>query len=188
LTPGIDVKAKGMVVAPGSSHASGGTYEWDECAHPDEVPLAEPPGWLLDLLGGSTRRTPKESDSGAEASPSSAHSADETSNALVYAGTRHTAMTSAAASLRAKGMSGSVIERTLLADNEERYWPPLPEAEVREIARWAGGLPSTRRELSRTWETLGDSFEQLRTKRGGSQREEPGSSGTGSDGPRIRRA
>jgi hypothetical protein len=45
--PGLDIKAAGgYVVAPPSLHVSGARYAWDAAAHPDDVPLAEPPAWL----------------------------------------------------------------------------------------------------------------------------------------------
>lgn len=45
----IDVKAKGgMVVAPPSSHHSGGVYKW--IIEPENARLAEAPGWLIDFV------------------------------------------------------------------------------------------------------------------------------------------
>ena len=49
LAPGIDVRGDGgYVVAPPSLHASGQFYEWTV---PEETELAEPPDWLLVMLG-----------------------------------------------------------------------------------------------------------------------------------------
>jgi len=54
---GLDLKAhRGFVVGPGSRHVSGGAYEWEVSAHPDDVDLAAPPKWLMDLAG--TRPSP----------------------------------------------------------------------------------------------------------------------------------
>lgn len=51
LGPGVDTKgAGGYVVAPPSLHASGRQYAWDAAGHPEELPLAAPPAWLLDLV------------------------------------------------------------------------------------------------------------------------------------------
>lgn len=51
LGPGLDVKADGgYIVAAPSLHASGRRYAWEVSSHPDEVPIAEAPAWLLDKL------------------------------------------------------------------------------------------------------------------------------------------
>ncbi len=51
LAPGIQVLSNGHnVVGPGSIHPSGHGYEWMEFYHPDTLPLADPPSWLIDLL------------------------------------------------------------------------------------------------------------------------------------------
>lgn len=71
IAPGVDVKADGgIAVAPPSLHVSGARYEWEVAAHPDAVPMADVPAWLLDLVdgarepGGAVRdpgpRTPRE--------------------------------------------------------------------------------------------------------------------------------
>lgn len=49
LADGIDIRGdNGYVVAPPSLHASGSRYQW---TIPPDVPLAEPPPWLLAMLG-----------------------------------------------------------------------------------------------------------------------------------------
>ena len=49
LADGIDIRGdNGYVVAPTSLHASGSRYQW---TIPPDVPLAEPPPWLLAMLG-----------------------------------------------------------------------------------------------------------------------------------------
>jgi hypothetical protein len=51
LGPGLDVRGDGgYIVAPPSRHASGRCYEWDLLRHPDDVPLAPAPAWLLARL------------------------------------------------------------------------------------------------------------------------------------------
>lgn len=45
---GVDVKDAGYIVAPPSTHPSGGRYEWD--LGPDDVPMAELPDVWLDRL------------------------------------------------------------------------------------------------------------------------------------------
>ncbi len=49
--PGIDIKTSGgFVVAPPSIHNNGGTYEWEHGHAPGEIPLADAPAWLIELL------------------------------------------------------------------------------------------------------------------------------------------
>lgn len=51
LAPGLDVRGiGGYIVAPPSLHASGRHYAWDVDGHPDEVPPAEMPAWLITAL------------------------------------------------------------------------------------------------------------------------------------------
>lgn len=48
LAPGVDVRGEGgFVVGPGSPHRKGGTYAVVD----EDVPVADAPTWLLDLLG-----------------------------------------------------------------------------------------------------------------------------------------
>lgn len=49
LGPGLDIKTEGgQVVAPPSIHpTTGRAYEWEVAHHPDDLPLAEVPPWLL---------------------------------------------------------------------------------------------------------------------------------------------
>jgi hypothetical protein len=51
IAPGIDVRGRGgYVVAPPSVHISGRRYAWEFQGRIDEVPLADPPEWLLELM------------------------------------------------------------------------------------------------------------------------------------------
>jgi hypothetical protein len=66
--PGLDVRnIGGYLVAPGSRHASGGFYHFGEECRPDETPLAELPGFLLDLV-------PQKAPRVAAVGPQKAHS------------------------------------------------------------------------------------------------------------------
>lgn len=48
---GVDIRGDGgYIVAPPSLHPSGRRYEWDAGYHPEDMPLAPLPGWLLDRL------------------------------------------------------------------------------------------------------------------------------------------
>lgn len=51
LGPGVDTRARGgYVVAAPSLHASGQRYRWAAGLGPSDLPLAEPPGWMVELL------------------------------------------------------------------------------------------------------------------------------------------
>jgi Bifunctional DNA primase/polymerase, N-terminal len=48
LGPGLDIQSDGTyIVAPPSRHASGREYEWEVSSHPDQVPIAALPPWIL---------------------------------------------------------------------------------------------------------------------------------------------
>jgi len=50
--PGLDLRANGgYVAAPPSRHRTGRDYEW--FVAPEDTPLAEPPEWLIQLVGAS---------------------------------------------------------------------------------------------------------------------------------------
>lgn len=54
ISAGLDLKGdRGIVVCPPSRHASGRSYIWVPGCYPGEVPLAEMPRWLFELVAGS---------------------------------------------------------------------------------------------------------------------------------------
>lgn len=59
LLPGVDVRGDGgYVVAPPSTHVSGASYEWEGLCSPDELALATPPLWLINLIIGTPDQKP----------------------------------------------------------------------------------------------------------------------------------
>jgi hypothetical protein len=51
LGRGIDIRARGgYIVAPPSRHVCGRPYTWSVDHHPQDVPLAPPPDWLIEKL------------------------------------------------------------------------------------------------------------------------------------------
>ena len=55
LGPGVDIRGDGgFIVAAPSMHASGRFYLWDEHSHPKNTPLAEAPGWLVEMATQAT--------------------------------------------------------------------------------------------------------------------------------------
>ena len=52
LGPGLDVRCcGGYVVTVGAVHRNGHVYAWQDGCRPDQVSIAELPGWLLERLG-----------------------------------------------------------------------------------------------------------------------------------------
>lgn len=57
LPTGIDIRgAGGFVVASGSLHASGRLYAWELDYGIDDLPLADAPTWLAEILDGAAKR------------------------------------------------------------------------------------------------------------------------------------
>lgn len=79
--------------------------------------------------------------------PRAPSSASVPAGARIAAGGRNAALTSMAGSMRKRAMTADAIEAALLAENAARCDPPLPDADVRRIARsvgrYAPALPPT---------------------------------------------
>jgi hypothetical protein len=68
LGPGIDVRARGgYIVAPPSRHISGRSYTFSVDFHPQDVPLAPAPDWLIARL--TARKTSTSSGGDAQVEP-----------------------------------------------------------------------------------------------------------------------
>ena len=116
LWPGIDVKADGgYVVAPFSLHPSGRRYRWRVA--PGKAEVALPPPWLLEAMQESLEKDLV--DVGGPA----------TEEHFVE-GQRNDALTSLAGSMQRKAMHRDAILAAMLAENQKRCRPPLPEGEV----------------------------------------------------------
>lgn len=117
MLPGNDIRSDGaLVVAPGSRHKSGGTYEWVIGCSPGDIEIAEPDTWLVELAKSHESQKPME--------------IPET----VVEGSRNATMTSIAGALRRKGLGSEAIFAALVIDNEQRCNPPLEESEIRTIS------------------------------------------------------
>lgn len=135
--PGLDIRGDGgYVVAAPSVHPNGRRYEWELSSRPTEVSLAPIPDWLFDLA----HRKP--------APP------DESSTVFIQGG-RNDALTRKAGSMRRAGLSVADVEASLLALNRTRCQPPLPDAEVKKIAkssgRWPAGTPTPPPDQTPPW-------------------------------------
>jgi len=117
LGPGLDVKCAGAyVVAPPSKHVSGRRYEWESGRAPDEIALAPLPDAIAVRLKKNERKPAEEIGE------------------CIPEGKRHDILVSLAGTMRRRGMSERAIAAALLAENEDRCDPPLPEREVESIA------------------------------------------------------
>jgi hypothetical protein len=126
LGPGLDIRCEGAyVVAAPSKHHSGLLYQWLK----KDLPLADVPDWLRTAL-----IKPKLALDSKRLAPENA-----TPEESAFAeGGRNARLTSLAGKLRAKDFAVEEMEALLLAANQKRCKPPLPESEVRGIARSMG--------------------------------------------------
>jgi hypothetical protein len=119
---GVDIKGEGSyVVAPPSLHPSGRPYRW--LRREGEILRVEK---LPEFHGEAEERERRKVTELPERIPE---------------GQRNTTLTSYAGKLRRLGFSEEEIRRALLAINQERCDPPLPEKEVEAIAKSIAKYP-----------------------------------------------
>ena len=119
LALGIDVRGEGgYVLVPPSVHPSGVSYCWSGAGKDAQVLTA--PVWLLKKLTASAQRMAPMPVVGGDVIPE---------------GQRNATLAKLAGAMRRPGMTLRAIEVALLAENAARCDPPLPEAEVQEVAR-----------------------------------------------------
>lgn len=128
LGTGLDLQSDGaFVVAPPSAHRTGGSYEWRESVGDADLPELQPlPDWIVAQARGN----------------SSSHSAGRLPppepGEVIVEGERDDRLTSLAGHLRNLNLTESEIADALVAINRERCRPPLPEEQVRKIAKSIG--------------------------------------------------
>jgi putative DNA primase/helicase len=119
-----DVRAHGsQIVAEPSIHEAGTPYCWKRAIphRVDELPEAPD---LIRCALGETRGQGGHSTS-----------RERVDDEAIREGQRNDGLTSIAGGLRRQGYSRKEIEEALLASNAQRCRPPLPEDEVRQIAK-----------------------------------------------------
>ena len=129
LGPGLDVRGTGgYIIAPPSLHVSGRRYEWDAVLPLDEIPLAPLPNWLLELVADNPRTKragtwgPRQGDGYAW----------ELLKSPILKGTRNADMLRISGWLR-QLLPHDVVVVVLLAINDGRCDPPLPQGEVKGL-------------------------------------------------------
>lgn len=119
---GVDLRANGgYVLVPPSPHESGNHYKvLDDCE------ISPAPDWLLELV---SKKTPAQAEAISEGQP-------------IPEGQRNATLTSFAGTMRWRGLSQSAIEAALQEVNRRQCQPPLPDTEVRQIAKSIARYPS----------------------------------------------
>ena len=115
---GVDLRANGgYIVAPPSLHKNGNRYEVL-----DDSEIIPAPTWLTEMV---TKKKPIQTAN--------------TEPQLILEGQRNFTLTSLAGTMRSRGMAETEILAALTVTNNERCQPPLPEDEVKDIAKSAAG-------------------------------------------------
>jgi hypothetical protein len=116
--PGLDLLSDGYIVAAPSPHASGGRYMWTRQGTLTDAPIA-----LRAAL--ASRERPARDPSKPDGTPASL--------GKIKPGSRNADMFRFAASLRNQGLGASAVLAACLAENAERFDPPLDDQEVHEV-------------------------------------------------------
>lgn len=139
LAPGLDVRGDGgyIVVAP-SLHASGRRYTWEVSSHPEDVPLAEGPGWLLALVTDSHK------NAGGKPQAKAGDEWQRLACTDAGSGERNHRLAAIVGHLLRR-VNPYVARELALAWNQRRCKPPLTEGEVLAVVESIAGA-----ELRRT--------------------------------------
>jgi len=133
--PGVDFRGDhGYIVAPGSRHVSGRTYEWDTSAHPEDIAPAQLSQELQDALRSRTRYGPS-NGAGGDAVVRERLDVDGLieGRVLVSEGERNETMLRLVGSLVGPDSLESPVLANALTGNARSFIPPLDEGEVGRI-------------------------------------------------------
>ena len=118
---GVDFRGdSGYIVLPPSIHENGRLYNWEPGYHVNDLPIAEIPGWLIDLVTKSQNLTSSSGSSG------NAYFKDITENG-VEEGCRTVTLTSVIGHLLAKRVDLNLAKELVLSLNEMKFKPPLSQ-------------------------------------------------------------
>jgi hypothetical protein len=119
LAPGIDLLSDGRYFLVWPSVVNGKPYLWEASSDPfDGVTPAELPGNWVDAIGQRRRSKPAIQEDG-----------------NIIQGNRNDGLTSLAGAMRSYGMRESEIVAALIVANDGRCDIPLPESDIRQIAK-----------------------------------------------------
>lgn len=130
IIDGVDIRCNGgYVVAPGSVHANGNTYEWD--VSPDDMPIATANSSVYALL---------------EKISTEVNNTTFKSPERIKEGLRTDTLFKLACSLQAKALSDEAIRAAVMTENAEKCEPPLSDAELEKtvftaLSRYPKGEP-----------------------------------------------
>ncbi|HEX8843070.1 MAG TPA: bifunctional DNA primase/polymerase [Pyrinomonadaceae bacterium] len=139
LGEGIDTRGDGgLVILPGSDHASGRPYKWL-----NDVPLAPLPYWILSLLTSK-----QQIRRGATVTDIRTRAALAPGEVVPEGERNETLFRRVACSMRARGAEYDEIEARLLEVNSTQLTSPLPMHEIQTIARSACSYPAGTRPVT----------------------------------------
>ena len=124
IGPGVDVRGdRGYIVVPPSIHASGRCYEWEPTARPSRTSFTPAPDWLLAMLKRESQA----------AAPTPVSEWRRLVSDGVTEGERNSTLARLAGLPLRRRVDPYVTLQLVLAFNEARCRPPLPEAEAAQV-------------------------------------------------------
>jgi hypothetical protein len=126
--PGLDIRGDGgYLVAPPSLHVSGKRYEFEAGASPQDVPLADMPGWMLKALSPAAN--------GAGGVYVVTESAADLLLRDLPEGQRHDGLLKVVGLLASQFHDEGLVLELARSVNQTHVRPPLPEAEIERMVR-----------------------------------------------------
>jgi hypothetical protein len=128
IIPGVDFRGDGgYIVLPPSVHKNGQRYYWHPQRHIDTQPIVDIPSWLVDVILDCNLTSP----------PST--SFKNFTAAGIEEGSRAVSLASIIGHLLVKRVDPNLTKELVLALNQNRFRPPLPENEVLSILNSIAG-------------------------------------------------